>query len=75
MRNKSKPALNEESVRSIKSTDSKKINQFKNKVMIFEEKSHGSEDEESQYKIKLDQEVKNNRKITDYFFSKSSAKK
>lgn len=67
--------MNEESVRSIKSTDSKKINPYKSKLVIFEERSHDSREDESQERVKLEQEVKNNRKITDYFFSKSSAKK
>lgn len=62
-------------MRTIKSTDSKKRNPYKNKVIMFEEKSANSHEDDDDNKIKLDQEVKNNRKITDYFTFKSSAKK
>lgn len=76
MRNKGKAAGNEQSLRSIKSTDSKKIiTAHKNKMLIFQEKSNGSAEEEEADKVKLEEEIKNNRKITDYFNVKSSAKK
>lgn len=77
MRNKGKAAANQESLRSIKSTDSKKmITVHKNKKLIFQEKSNGSVEEEADAdKLKLEEEIKNNRKITDYFNVKSSAKK
>ena len=44
-------------------------------MIVFEERSQESHDEEHSYRGNLEQEVKNNRKITDYFPVKSSAKK
>lgn len=45
MRNKGKAVVFEQSVRTIKSTDSKKINPYKNKVITFEDKSAHSHEE------------------------------
>lgn len=45
-------------------------------MLIFQEKSNGSNEGEPEMdKLKLEEEIKNNRKITDYFNIKSSAKK
>lgn len=74
MRKPGKPINNEESLRSIKSTDSKRVYSHKEKIIIFEERSEGSGDEQKIDEHRLQEELKNNRKITEYF-PKSSAKK
>lgn len=77
MRKPNRPSYhNEESLKSIKSTDSKKLFGLKNKIIMGADKSEGSQDEDdsnNQHHME-EREVKNNRKITEYFTFNLSAK-
>lgn len=47
---------------------------YQNKVVVFEDKSNSVDGDRSQDRIRLEEEVKNNRKITDYFPLKNPVK-